>query len=41
MENKEKCPAEMETPTGTIEISLPDYSILSGEEQELQSIWKE
>lgn len=34
MANKEKCPAEMETPTGTVQITLPDYNMFSGEEQE-------
>lgn len=34
MENKEKRPAEMETPTGTVTITLPDYNMFSGEEQE-------
>lgn len=34
MENKEKRPAEMEAPTGTIQITLPDYNIFTREEQE-------
>lgn len=44
MENKEKRPAEMEAPTGTITITLPDYNMFSGEEQEkavkaMELIW--
>lgn len=44
MENKKKRPAEMETPTGTIEITLPDYNMFSPEEQEkavkaMELIW--
>lgn len=44
MENKEKRPAEMETPSGTIEITLPDYNMFSFEEQEkaikaIELIW--
>lgn len=34
MENKEKRPAEMEAPTGTVTITLPDYNMFSPEEQE-------
>lgn len=34
MTNKEECPAEMEAPTGTVQITLPDYNMFSGEEQE-------
>lgn len=44
MVEKEKRPAEMEAPTGTIEITLPDYNMFSGEEQEkavkaMELIW--
>lgn len=34
MVNKEKRPAEMETPTGTLQITLPDYNTFSPVEQE-------
>ena len=34
MANKEKRPAEMETPTGTCTMTFPDYNMLSEEEQE-------
>ena len=34
MAGKEKRPAEMEAPTGTVTITLPDYNMFSGEEQE-------
>lgn len=34
MANKEKRPAEMETPTGTLQITLPDYNMFSPVEQE-------
>lgn len=34
MANKEKRPAEMETPTGTCTMTFPDYNMFSGEEQE-------
>lgn len=32
MTDKEKRPAEMETPTGTITITLPDYNMFTQEE---------
>lgn len=34
MANKEKRPAEMETPTGTCTMTFPDYNMFPGEEQE-------
>lgn len=34
MLDKEKRPAEMETPTGTVTMTFPDYNMFSGEEQE-------
>lgn len=34
MLNKEKRPAEMEAPTGTVTMTFPDYNMFSGEEQE-------
>lgn len=34
MANKEKRPAEMEAPTGTLQIILPDYNMFSPVEQE-------
>ncbi len=44
MANKEKRPAEMETPTGTCTMTFPDYNMFSGEEQEkaekiMELIW--
>lgn len=44
MASKEKCPAEMGAPTGTVTIALPDYNMFSGEEQEkavkaMELIW--
>lgn len=44
MGNKEKRPAEMETPSGTVQITLPDYNMFSPEEQEkaaeiMELIW--
>lgn len=34
MANKEKRPAEMETPTGTCTMTFPDYNMFTPEEQE-------
>lgn len=44
MANKEKRPAEMETPTGTVQITFPDYNMFTPEEQEkaaeiMELIW--
>lgn len=34
MANKEKRPAEMEAPTGTVTMTFPDYNMFAPEEQE-------
>ncbi len=34
MEDKEKRPAEMEAPTGTVTMTFPDYNMFAPEEQE-------
>lgn len=44
MADKEKRPAEMEAPTGTVQITLPDYNMFTPEEQEkavkvMELIW--